>query len=413
MFSRASFITSLITIFILASGPAHSAVTVYTWRDASGVITFSDNPTDAPRDAQVEVLSEYSNPQPVSETDSTEAAAAEIPERPSRVATQGEFATQLVRELGLGKAPSAKEAADILTTVRIAPPLGRWELDQPMTPELTVRLRTLTVAAAKRGEIAITPEQALLAFDTAAALLDVSIPATTPPDTSESSYPVVEAPPVVYLYPPPPDIYPYYIWVPVAGGFWWNNFLFPGFFVLDVNLFFFNDHRFFFRDQFLAVNVSVIQRHFLNRIIDHHLRRVPATRNPGIVRGPRFATTSASDSNRINPQSRLRQGLRPPGLHPPGIQSQRHLGFQRAPAVRPMMRHPASPFNSITPRPMARPAFPTPSVRHFSSPAFAHPQSTFLETRRFAPSASHGFSNAWNHLSFGRVPRSMGFSFRR
>lgn len=413
MFSRASFITFLITLFILISSPAHSATPIYAWQDTNGVITFSDNPANAPRDAHVEVWAEYSNPQTVSETPPIETVPAEVPEQSLQVVTQGEFAIQLVRELGLGEQPSAKEAVDILTSVRIAPPLGRWEPDQPMTPELTVRLRTLTVAAAKMGWITITPEQALLAFDTAAALLDVPIPVTKSPDTSESSYPIVEVPPLVYLYPPPPAVYPYYTWVPVVGGFWWSNFLFPGFFVLNVDLFFFKDHRFFFRDRHLGVGAVSIRRHFLGRIVDHHIKRFPVIPHSGRVHRPTFGVRSASDPNRIiNPPTRPHQGLRPPELHPSGMQSQRHFAPQRAPAVRPVMRHPASPFNSTTPRMTARPAFPTPPVRHFGTPGFARPQSSFLETRRFAPLASHGFSNTRNPLSFDRAPR-MGSSFRR
>ena len=48
-----------------------------------------------------------------------------------------------------------------------------------MSPELTVRLRKLTVAAADRGWITLTPEQGLLAFDTASALVGLTIPVTT------------------------------------------------------------------------------------------------------------------------------------------------------------------------------------------------------------------------------------------
>ena len=63
--------------------------------------------------------------------------------------------------------------------VRIALRLGDWELGETMTSQLTTRLRTLTGSAAQMGWITVTPEQALLAFDTAAALLGVRIPLAT------------------------------------------------------------------------------------------------------------------------------------------------------------------------------------------------------------------------------------------
>ncbi len=327
MFLRASFITYLALCCILLSVPANAATQSYSWQDASGVITFSDIIANAPSEAQVKLFStEYSDPEAVvAETGLTEIDAAEIPERPLMVVTQGEFAVQLVRELGLGKPSSGKEAADILTSVRIAPQLGLWELDQPMTPELTTRLRALTVAAAKRGWITTTPEQVLLAFDTAAALLDAPIPATPPPETSESPSSSVEAPPLVYLYPPPPVIYPYYLWVPVAGGFWFNGFVFSGFFTLNVDLFFVNHHRIFFRNHFLAVNVSIIRRHFAGHVVANHRvgGRILATPRAG---RPPSSVRSASASNRLmNPPIRP-QGLRPSGLHRSGMQPQRQFG---------------------------------------------------------------------------------------
>ncbi len=323
MFSRVSFITFLVLCYILLSVPAHTATQNYSWQDTGGVITLSDITANAPSDAQVKLFStEYSDPEAVAEIGLTETDAAEIPKRPLMVATEGEFAIQLVRELGLGKPSSGKEAADILTSVRIAPQLGRWELDQPMTPEFTTRLRTLTVAAAKRGWITGTPEQVLLAFDTAAALLDAPIPATPAPETSESPYPSVEAPPLVYLYPPPPEIYPYYLWVPVAGGFWFNGFIFPGFFSLNIDLFFSNHHRVFFRNHVFAVNVPIFRRHFLGHIVIANHRvggRILVTPRAG---SPPTGVRSAM----MNPPIRPEQGLRPSGLRRPGIQPQRQLG---------------------------------------------------------------------------------------
>jgi hypothetical protein len=363
MFSRIFFVSFFVIYSILASVPAHSAGPIYSWQDASGVVTFTDNAANAPSGVQVKILSaEYPDPQAPAETGLMETSAAEIPERPSSAPTQGEFSIQLAEELGLGEPSTAREAADILTSVRIAPKVGRWELDRPMTPELTVRLRTLTVASAKRGWITISPEQALLAFDTAAALLDAPIPAAPDQETSESPYPIVETPPEVYLYPPPPEINPYYIWEPVAGGFWWNDFLFPGFFALNADLFFFNHHhhRFFSRDRLLAVNSFGIQRHFRDRIADHRFGGRVSVPGSGRVRS---GVRSASVSNRV--------------MNP-------HVS-PRSMMTRPAIRRQSSPFNSIASRQPARSAFPASSVRRSGSSSFSAP-------RHFASSMSHGFS---------------------
>ena len=367
MFSRIPVIGFLILCSIPISLPAHSAAQIYSWQDASGVVTFSDDPAHAPSDARVSVFSSGdSEPQAAAGTGLTETAAAEIPERPSRIATQGEFALQLVRELGLGNLSDAAEAADMLTSVRIAPQLGRWELDQAMTPELSTRLRTLTVAAAERGWITITSDQALLAFDTAAALLDAPAPAPADPESPESPYPTLEAPPEVYLYPPPPEFYPYYIWTPVAGGFWWNDFLFPGFFALNVDLFFINHHhhphpRSFSGGRRFTPTSFGIQRHFLSRIADH-----------------RFGGTF-------------------PGIHhygrvPSGVKPQRPWSIEQNPPARPMMRRQSPPLNALASRQRAGSEFQASPVRRFSNIAFARPQSAFLMARRVAPSARHGFS---------------------
>jgi hypothetical protein len=114
-----------------------------------GVITFTDDLSNAPSNARIKVISAETRPQPVS-TGSTEPASAPVPKPPSRVATEGEFVVVLVEELGLSDNPTEEEAAGILTDILITPRLGQWKLDRPMTEDLTVRLRTLAVAAPSR-----------------------------------------------------------------------------------------------------------------------------------------------------------------------------------------------------------------------------------------------------------------------
>ena len=209
MSSGGSLIILSALLLALMSNPARSETTVYSWQDESGALSFSDNPANAPSDALMDILSHGEEIQTVSETESTQIVAPQPPEPVLMIVTQGEFAVRLVEELGLAEEPTADEAADILVSARISPKLGQWDLDQPMSPELTVRLRKLTVAAADRGWITLTPEQSLLAFDTASALMGLTIPVTT--DVKETSYapvPIAETPPLVYVETPPPAIYP-------------------------------------------------------------------------------------------------------------------------------------------------------------------------------------------------------------
>jgi hypothetical protein len=216
-----------------------SATTLYIWRNADGSFVFTDDPKGAPPNVQVRVWPErnVSPAQPTPEPAPDAIVAVPPSEESPDVATQGEFVVRLVEELGLEDRANPDQAKDILTKVRIAPRLGRWDLDQPMTSELTLRLRSLTVAAAAEGWMTLTPEEGLLAFDTTAALLGVTIPETGELDHSsgEASSAIDDVPPFVYVAPPPPEVYPYYLWQPVANGYWWNGLLVSGVYILDLD----------------------------------------------------------------------------------------------------------------------------------------------------------------------------------
>ncbi len=167
------------------------ADTVYSWKDSKGVMTFSDDPTRAPPGARVERRS-------------YERVAAEVrvtTRSPERV-TQGEFARRLAIELGVAtRDTSAERAMASLTQARISPPLGRWTNDAPMTGELLERLRMLTAAAAAAGRIALEPEEALYAFDTASDLIGITVserpPAQPPAPIAAAPAPVTVVPIVV------------------------------------------------------------------------------------------------------------------------------------------------------------------------------------------------------------------------
>src|SRR5262249_40436300 len=137
MFTRASFVVFLSVLFLkmALSAAAYSETSVYSWQDEDGVTTFTDDLSRVPSGAKVKVLQTSERPR----TGSTKTTPGELPRQPVRIATEGEFAVQLVEELGLSEDPTEEEAADILTDIRIVPRLGQWELNQPMTEELTSR----------------------------------------------------------------------------------------------------------------------------------------------------------------------------------------------------------------------------------------------------------------------------------
>lgn len=131
---------------------------VYSWRNADGSMTFTDNPALAPKGAKVAVRT-YAT------------SSEDLP----RAVTQGEFAQRLAIELGLSDRLTLEQAAEALAEAGIAPRLGKWNLDEPMTAALVKRLRTLTVGAAVAGKIALDPEEAMFAFDSTAALVGIKI----------------------------------------------------------------------------------------------------------------------------------------------------------------------------------------------------------------------------------------------
>jgi Domain of unknown function (DUF4124) len=375
--------TSFLALFVLPVAivltPAFSPASIYSWRDASGVTTYSNVPPAVPVNAQITVRTMETVPTETAGVELVSAVQPQSPERSPYMATQAEFAVQLVKELGLGQPADAGQAADVLTNLRIAPPLGEWIFDQPMTPELTIRLRQLTVAAAGRGEITITPEQALLAFDTAAALLNVDIPASGDQDTiSDAPYPIADLPPLIEFSSPPPVFYPYYIWSPIAGGFWWGNAFFTGYYVLNVGLFcnhypnhyyghsyynYYNGYRRNYpasRARFTAIDPGHISHHVRGHIEDHALRSRPAYD---------AARTISSPGQKQVTFASMRSGRT--GLRASQPASSTRSSFARPMPARPMIdRRTPTVYNATatrSPRSMNRIAFPAASNRRINS----------------------------------------------
>lgn len=226
MTSRIYILTLIVLTVILTSTPAQSN-RLYSWKDIDGVLTFSDDPSYAPKGVRVEVVSDYPDSLPATESNLIETEEAERMEHSSVRVTQGEFALQLVKELGFSQRSTEKEAANLLTTLRIAPHLGQWELKQSMVPELTLRLRKLTSAASEAERINLTSEQSLLAFDTAAALLNLHIPISSSRRKDlPSSKQITEIPPDVSVVPSHLEINPNPTTIPVVEVFSSNNYFY-------------------------------------------------------------------------------------------------------------------------------------------------------------------------------------------
>ncbi|TAK05918.1 MAG: DUF4124 domain-containing protein [Candidatus Manganitrophaceae bacterium] len=234
-------IISALMFLALLWSPAGAEI--YTWRDSDGVLNATNSRDNVPPHVKVEVLPdlpripESTVAKAVPEPPKTEVAPAPAPmpvtaTEENRV-TEGRFVVALAGELGLGRDLTVEEAADLLTQIRVIPPLGRWKFEEPMTPELAARLRALTVSAAQRGVLSIQPEEALLAFDATAALLNVPIAAGGDVLSDRAASTLVDSPPLILIQPPPVQIVSSYVWVPVEPGFVWNGVRCTGFFVLN------------------------------------------------------------------------------------------------------------------------------------------------------------------------------------
>jgi len=159
---------------------------------------------------------------------------------------EGEFALKLADRLKMGSPGSEAEAESALASAGIAPRNG-WIADYPITPDIVGELQYAITQAAGSGGLALSSDEALMAFQGLTAEMGLSVVADTrgevvqnepPADYVQYSNPDVinnyyydEGPPVVTYYPPPWDYYYMYAWVPYP--FWWSGFWFSGFFILN------------------------------------------------------------------------------------------------------------------------------------------------------------------------------------
>jgi hypothetical protein len=156
---------------------------------------------------------------------------------------EGDFAVKLVFAFALGVTKDEVEAENLLSSVGITPRNG-WIADYPVTPDIMGEIWISISNAVDSQKLSMDKDEASRRFQDAKVDVGLTIrPYTSgePHDINASSaYPETsvinnyynnQGPPIVTYYAPPPDYYYLYAWVP--SPFWWYDFWFPGFFILN------------------------------------------------------------------------------------------------------------------------------------------------------------------------------------
>ncbi|HXW68934.1 MAG TPA: hypothetical protein VEJ88_04950 [Dissulfurispiraceae bacterium] len=156
---------------------------------------------------------------------------------------EGDLAVALAEGLKLGAPKNEAEAEDELNSAGISPRNG-WIADYPATPDIIGELQASISAAADSGKLGVGREAALKTFQQVLSgdnlPVNADLTGNGPAETAAPNYPDTsaidnyyadEGPPVVSYYAPPADYAYLYSWVPYP--FWWEDFWFPGFFVLS------------------------------------------------------------------------------------------------------------------------------------------------------------------------------------
>jgi hypothetical protein len=166
---------------------------------------------------------------------------------------EGDLAVDLVQALNIGTTENEAQAESMLSEMGIAPKNG-WIADYPVTPDIFGELWNRIAVATDSGKLPMDAKDAQKALQEVAAglglplgpaVVDGSRPISddqyaSGPPVDDSYY--SEGPPVVTYYPPPVDYRYLYAWVP--SPFWWYDYWFPGFFILnDFDYVVWHDHH--------------------------------------------------------------------------------------------------------------------------------------------------------------------------
>jgi hypothetical protein len=155
---------------------------------------------------------------------------------------EGTLALELAMSLGFGT--NSEIYAESWLGERNIMPRNGWIADYPVTPDIVGELRQSVAAAGDAGRLAVSGDEAVMAFDRVLTEIEVAVtPAMsaaseTPAEVTDQAVAVEPldsfyseaGPPVVTYYEPPPDYYSMYSWV--SYPFWYNGFRFGGFFIL-------------------------------------------------------------------------------------------------------------------------------------------------------------------------------------
>jgi len=186
---------------------------------------------------------------------------------------EGNFAVKLVFAFALGVTEDEVEAENLLSSVGITPRNG-WIADYPVTPDIMDEIWGSVSDAVDSQKLSMDKDEALRRFQDAKVDVGLTIRTYTSGEPHEinasSAYPETsvinnyyynQGPPIVTYYAPPPDYYYLYAWVP--SPFWWYDFWFPGFFILN------DFHRtvhFHQRYEFVSNHFNDFRHHRVHRI---------------------------------------------------------------------------------------------------------------------------------------------------
>jgi hypothetical protein len=241
---------------------------------------------------------------------------------------EGDFAVELVKQLDLGTTSDEAEAESMLGSVGISPRNG-WIADYPVTPDIMGEIQQSVGDAVDSQKLSMSKNDALSRVQNAKANLDLGItpytsgepheinPSAQYPETSViNNYYYDQGPPIVTYYAPPPDYYYLYSWVPYP--FWWSDFWFPGYFILN------DFHRtihFHHRNEFISNHFNDFSNHRVYRIdpVDRFHGRtfagIGASRSGRFISpGVRNGATSIFNRNRVSPPSGFRTSRPPSGV---------------------------------------------------------------------------------------------------
>ena len=239
---------------------------------------------------------------------------------------EGNFAVKLVFAFALGVTEDEVEAENLLSSAGITP-LNGWIADYPVTPDIMGEIWGSVSDAVDSQKLSMNKDEALRRFEDAKVDVGLTVrPYTSgePHDINASSaYPETsvinnyynnQGPPIVTYYAPPPDYYYLYAWVP--SPFWWYDFWFPGFFILN------DFHRtvhFHQRYEFISNHFNDSRHHRVHRIdpIDRFHGRtfggIGAPRsNKLIPTGVNKGSESIFNRNRTSPPPSGSRTISPP-----------------------------------------------------------------------------------------------------